>query len=169
VCSCIARGTCKASQAMPTASSTFIQTPVAPSLLAGFWAFSKRQDMTPSVALRLVAHHYMSRAGFEAPDYEPGSERRGDFENWARRRRKAIDADGISPVLIARVPPGFKQAFSEYASSSQQSSPVALRTIVEQVVISARIEPAELQVPKISEPRSERVATRFSKSEMAEL
>ena len=28
-------------------------------------------DLSPSVALRLVAHHYMSRAGFEVRDYDP--------------------------------------------------------------------------------------------------
>ncbi len=150
-------------------SSTFIRTPVAPALLAGFWAFSKRQDLSPSVALRLVAHHYMSRAGFEVGDYDAQVERRGDFQNWARRRRKAILEDGIHPVLIARVTPGFKEAFSQYATSCEQSAPAALRAIVQQVVASARIEPGELQLPKAPPRRSARVATRFSIEEMAEL
>ena len=150
-------------------ASAFIQTPVTPTLLAGFWAFSKRQDLSPSVALRVVAHHYMSRAGFAASDYEPSSERRADFENWARRRRRAILETGIQPVLIARVTPGFKQGFADYASSLERSAPTALRAIVAQVVANARIEPAELEVPRAPERRSERVATRFSKEEMGEL
>jgi len=150
-------------------ASKFIQTPVAPTLLAGFWAFSKRQDLSPSVALRVVAHHYMCRTGFEARDYDLASERRGDFHNWARRRRKAMVETGIHPVLIARVTPGFKEAFADYASSLEQSAPAALRAIVAQVVASARIEPAELEVPKTPERRSERVATRFTKEELAEL
>jgi len=150
-------------------SATFIQTPVEPALLAGFWAFSERNELSPSVSLRLVAHHVISRAGFTVDDYDPGSERRGDFQNWARRRRKAIKETGIRPVLIARVTAGFKDAFAQYASSRQESSPVALKAIVEQVVASARIQPAELDVPKVPALRSERVTTRFSKREMAEL
>ena len=158
-----------ANQAMPSTSSNFIQTPVPPALLAGFWAFSKRQDLSPSVALRVVAHHYVSQAGFETPDYEPRSERRCDFQNWARRRRRLIDTNGIYPVLIARVTPGFKDAFSQYARSREQSAPAALRAIVQQVVASARIEPEELEIPKAPALRSARVATRFSIEEMTEL
>ena len=64
---------------------------------------------------------------------------------------------------------GFKESFGDYAKSCRQSSPVALRAIVEQIVVSAKIEPAEVEVPRTPERRSERVATRFSIDEMTEL
>jgi NAD-dependent SIR2 family protein deacetylase len=44
-----------------------------------------------------------------------------------------------------------------------------LKAIVQHIVVSARIEPRPLQVPKAAERRSERVATRFSREEMAAL
>ena len=130
MCPCIARAGADARPIMATGSSSFIQTPVEPALLAAFWAFSERQDLSPSVALRLVAHHIIVKAGFVVEDYDPQAERRCDFQNWARRRRKAIDEDGIHPVLIARVTPGFKRGFGEFAKSRGQSSPVALKDLV---------------------------------------
>ena len=125
---------------MGTYSSSFIQTPVAPALLARFWAFAERQDLSPSVALRLVVHHVIVQAGFTVRDYDPQAERRCDFQNWARRRRRVIDENGIRPVLIARVTQGFKLAFGDYARSREQSSPAALKAIVQHIVVSARIE-----------------------------
>lgn len=152
--------------ATTTTSSSFIQTPVDPALLASFWAFAELQDLSPSVALRLVVHHILTRASYAIEDYDPHSERRHDFQNWARRRRKAIDETGIHPVLIVRVTQGFKRAFGDFARSRQQSSPAALKTIVKHVVVSARIDSRSPRVPKVAERRSERVATRFSREEM---
>lgn len=154
---------------MSSTPASFIKTPVEPELLAGFWAFARRNDLTPSVALRLVAHHAMGQAGFTAGDYDPGSERRGDFQLWERRRKKAIEEDGVQFVLIARVTPGFKEAFAQFAGSVGRSSPAALKAVVEQVVAAARIEASELDVPKAPEVRSERVTVRFSKQELAEI
>lgn len=154
---------------MAASPASFIQTPIAPALLAGFWAFAERQDLSPSVALRLVVHHVIGRAGFVVQDYDPQAERRCDFQNWARRRRRAIDENGIHPVLIARVTPGFKEAFGDFAQSREQSSPAALKAIVQHIVVSARIDPSVMRVPKTAERLSERIATRFSKEEMAAL
>ena len=154
---------------MSSIPASFIKTPVEAELLAGFWAFARRNDLSPSVALRLVAHHAMSQAGFTPDDYDPGSERRGDFQLWERRRKKAIAEDGVQLVLIARVSPGFKDAFARFASSVGRSAPAALKAVVEQVVAAARIEPAELEVPKAPELRSERITVRFSKEELAEI
>jgi hypothetical protein len=152
---------------MPTAA--FLKTLVDPATLGGFWVFCKRNDLTPSVSLRLVAHHAMSRAGFIADNYDPNTERRGDYHLWERRRRKAIDEEGVQPVLIARVSPGFKDAFARYASAAGVSSPVALRAIVDQVVKATHVEPSELEIPKQPEIRSERITVRFSKEELAEI
>ncbi len=154
---------------MPSTSATFLKTSVEAELLAGFWVFAKRNDMSPSVALRLVAHHAMTQAGFNADDYDPGAERRGDFQVWERRRSRAIAEDGVQLVLIARVSPGFKDAFARYASSIGRSSPAALKAVVQRVVAAARVEPAELEVPRAHEIRSERVTVRFSKDELAEI
>ena len=152
---------------MPSAS--FIQTPLEPALLASFWAFSERNDLAPSASLRLVAHHVVTRAGFQIDDYDPGTERRGDYQNWARRRHKAIDESGIRPVLIARVSPGFKDALARYASSLEQSPPVALKAIVKQVVASAKISAEDYVIPKRPELRSNRYAVRFSTEELRKL
>jgi hypothetical protein len=111
----------------------------------------------------------MTQAGFTAGDYDPGRERRGDFQLWERRRKKAIDEDGVQLVLIARVSPGFKDAFARFASAVGRSSPGALKAVVEQVVAAARVEPSELDVPKAPEVRSERITVRFSKQELAEI
>ena len=154
---------------MPSSPATFIKTAAEPELLAGFWAFARRNDLSPSVALRLIAHHAMSQAGFAPDDYDPAAERRGDYQLWERRRKKAIDEDGVQLVLIARVTPGFKDAFAKYANLSGRSSPAALKAVIEQVVVAARIEPAELEVPKAPKVRSERVTVRFSKEELAEI
>jgi hypothetical protein len=154
---------------MATASSSFIKTSVTPELLAGFWAFARRHDVVPSVALRLVAHHAMVQAGFTPADYDPDTERRGDFQIWERRRKKAIAGDDVQLVLIARAGPGFKDAFAQFASSLGRSSPAALKAVVEQVVTAARIEPAELEIPSAPEVRSERVTVRFSKQELAQI
>ena len=81
---------------MAASSASFIQTPLAPALLAGFWAFAERQDLSPSVALRLVVHHVIGRAGFVVEDYDPQAERRCDFQNWARRRCRAQLAHPLS-------------------------------------------------------------------------
>jgi Bacterial mobilisation protein (MobC) len=150
-------------------SSIFIQTPVQPALLGGFWAFCKCNDLSPSVALRMVVHHVLVRDGYAVGDYNPESERRGDFKVWQRRRARAIDEEGIHPVLIARVTPGFKDAFARYASAAGVSSPVALKAIVDQVVKATRVEPSEVEVPKQPEIRSERITVRFSKEELAEI
>lgn len=150
-------------------AANFIQTPLEPALLGGFWVFCKRNDLSPSVGLRLAVHHVLTRAGHVVDDYDPGSERRGDFNLWQRRRRKAIDEDGIKPVLIARVTPGFKDAFARYAGASGLSAPAALKAIVQQIVDATRVEPEELEIPKRTEIRSERVTVRFSKEELAEI
>jgi hypothetical protein len=154
---------------MATASSSFIKTSVEPELLAGFRAFARRHDLTPSVALRLVAHHAMVQAGFTPDEYDPDTERRGDFQVWERRRKKAIAEDDVQLVLIARVKPGFKDAFAQFASSLGRSSPATLKAVVEHVVTAARIEPAELEVPSAPVVRSERVTVRFSKQELAHI
>jgi len=150
-------------------SAAFLKTPVDPTTLGGFWVFCKRNNLTPSVGLRLVAHHAMGRAGFVVDDYDPNTERRGDYNLWDRRRKKTIQEDGVQPVLIARVTPGFKDAFTRYASDAGVSAPAALKSIVGQVVQATRVEPEELEIPKAPEIRSERVTVRFSKEEMAEI
>ena len=150
-----------------TVTATFLKTPIEPALLAGFWAFCARNDLSPSVSLRLVVSHVLTRAGYDAEDYDPGSERRNDYQQWARRRREVIDLNGVHPVLIARVTPGLKAAFQRYASARNQAVPAALKAIVKQVVASAQIEVGELTPPKAPELRSERVTVRFSKSEAA--
>lgn len=152
---------------MPATPATFLKTPVDPELLAGFWVFAKRNDLSPSVALRLVAHHVMTQAGFAAEAYDPGTERRGDFQAWARRRKRAIAEDGVQLVLIARVTSGFKDAFARYASSVGRSAPAALKAVVQQIVAATRVEAAELEVPKAHDVRSERITVRFSKEELA--
>jgi hypothetical protein len=149
--------------------SNFLQTPVDPVTLGGFWVFCRRNNITPSVGLRLVAHHAIGRAGFVAEDYDPNTERRGDYNLWERRRRKAITEEGVQPILIARVTPGLKDAFTRYVSAAGVSAPAALKAIVSQVVAATRIEPEELEIPKAPEVRSERVTVRFSKEEMAEI
>lgn len=143
-----------------------MKTPVEPELLAGFWAFSARNDLSPSVALRRVVAHLLTRSGYEIEDYDPASERTNDYEQWARRRREEIELDGANPVLIARVPPGMKAAFERYASARNESVPGALKTLVQYAVKSALIEVGELKPPKPPEVRSERVTVRFSKTEM---
>ena len=150
-------------------ASNFLQTPVDPVTLGGFWVFCRRNNITPSVGLRLVAHHAIGRAGFVAEDYDPNTERRGDYNLWERRRRKAITEEGVQPILIARVTAGFKDAFTRYASAAGVSAPAALKAIVGQVVTATRVEPDELEIPKAPEIRSERVTVRFSKEEMAEI
>ena len=149
--------------------AAFLKTRVEPELLAGFWVFAKRNDLSPSVALRLVAHHAMTQAGFKADDYDPGRERRGDFQSWQRRRRREIAEEGVQLVLIARVTSGFKDAFARYASSVGRSAPAALKGIVERVVAATRVQAAELEVPRAHAVRSERVTVRFSKDEFAEI
>ena len=104
--------------------------------------------------------------GYEAEDYDPGTERRNDYQQWARRRRDAIDLNGVHPVLIARVTPGLKAAFERYASARDQAVPAMLKAIVQHVVTSAQIKVGELTPPKPPELRSERVTVRFSKSEV---
>lgn len=125
--------------------------------------------MSPSVALRLVAHHAANQAGFDCGDYKPGLERRGDFLTWARRRRRTIQENGIHPVLIVRVTPGLKAAFSAYATSRGLSSPVALKSVVGRVVAAAKLDPTEFTPPKIAESRSARVTVRFSNDELARM
>ena len=154
---------------MSANSANFLQTPLPPGLLAGFWAFAEWNDVSPSVALRLVAHHVANQAGFECADYKPGLERRGDFQTWARRRRRMIQEDGIHPVLIVRVTPGLKAAFAAYATSRGLSSPVALKSVVGRVVAAAKLDPCEFTPPKIAESRSARVTVRFSNSELAQM
>ena len=145
---------------------TFLKAQIEPTLLAGFWAFCARNDLSPSVALRLVVAHVLKQAGYEAEDYDPATERRNDYQQWARRRREVIELTGVHPVLIARVTPGVKDAFARYASARNQSPPAALEAIVRQVVLSAQITVGEFTPPKAPEVRSERVTVRFSKSEM---
>ena len=111
----------------------------------------------------------MTQAGFTADDYDPGTERRGDFQDWERRRKGAIVEEGVQLVLIARVTPGFKDAFARYASSVGRSAPAALKDIVQRIVAATRVETAELEVPKAHKIRSERVTVRFSKEELANI
>ena len=149
-----------------TVPDTYLKTPLEPALLAGFWAFCARNDLSPSVATRLVVHHVLDRQGYRPEDYDPASERRNDYQQWARRRREVIEKDGVHPVLIARVTPGFKNSFDRYASARNQSTPAALKVIVQQVVTSAQITVGEYNAPKSPELRSERVTVRFSKTEL---
>jgi hypothetical protein len=143
--------------------TTFLKTSLEPALLAGFWAFSARNDLSPSVAA-----HVLSQAGYEMDDYDATTERTNDYAQWARRRREVIDLTGAHPVLIARVPPGMKKAFDSYASARNTKSPDALLALVKHVVKSAHIDMGELTPPKAPSLRAERVTVRFSTEEMEE-
>lgn len=147
--------------------ASFLQTPLEPPMLAGFWRFAELNDLSPSSALRLVVHRILEQANLSPDDYDPTKERRGNFQNWSRRRRKAIDENGIHPVLIVRVTPSFKEAFAQYAAARNESAPGALTAIVRHVLATAKIATADLPRLKVPERRSERVAVRFSKVEMA--
>ncbi|MET0413017.1 MAG: plasmid mobilization relaxosome protein MobC, partial [Polyangiaceae bacterium] len=122
--------------------------------------------LSPSVALRRVVAHVLAQAGYEIEGYDPSTERTNDYAQWARRRRQQIELEGAHPVLIARVPPGMKEAFDRYASARNDSAPSALLTLVKHVVKSAHIEVGELTPPKPPALRSERVTVRFSTDEM---
>ena len=64
---------------------------------------------------------------------------------------------------------GFKDAFARYASSIDRSPPVALKAIVQQIVTATRVEPEELDLPKATVMRSERLIVHFSKEELDEI
>lgn len=149
--------------------NAFLKTPVEPELLSRFFAFSEKNDLSPSVALRRVVFHVMAKGqeGFSLPDYDPSAERTNDFAQWARRRIGSTGAARSTPVIITRVTPGMKAAFEAFAAKRKQTAPAALKNIIEAVVASVPQEekrPLEVVIP---EPRSERVTVRFSKTEMA--
>lgn len=148
--------------------ANFIQTPVERELLAGFWVFCRNNSLSPSVGLRRVAHYAMTRAGFHTDDYDPDAERRGGFEIWQTKRRRAIEEEGVHPILIARVTPGFKDAFGRFSKSLGLSAPQTLKRIVQQVA-EAQPEEPNLEVPKAPKVRYSQVGIRFSADEMAEL
>lgn len=147
--------------------TAFLKTPLEPVLLAGFWAFSARNDLSPSVALRRVVAHVLNQAGYVVDDYDPSSERTNDYAQWARRRREKIELDGATPVLIARVPQGMKDAFGRYAAARDETSSSALLSLVKHVVKSAHIEGGEMSPPKAPPLRAERVTVRLSTEEVA--
>jgi hypothetical protein len=149
----------------PPLKTTFLKTPVEPELLAGFWAFSARNDLSPSVALRRVVAHVLSQSGYEIEDYDPTSERTNDYQQWARRR-KAIDERGTEPFVKARVTPGMKAAFDRYASARNATPAAALKALVQHIVRSAQIDAADITPPKPPPLRSERVTVRLSSEEM---
>ena len=146
----------------------YLKTPVEPELLAGFWAFSARNDLSPSVALRRVVAHVLSQSGYEIVDYDSTTERTNDYEQWARRR-KAIAARGTEPVVKARVTLGMKAAFDCYAAARDLAPAVALKALVQHVVRSAHIDAADMTPPRPPPLRSERVTARFSTEEMEAL
>lgn len=143
----------------------FLKTPVEPELLAGFWAFSARNDLSPSVALRRVVAHVLSQSGYEVNDYDPSTERTNDYQQWARRR-KAIEDRGSEPCVKARVTEGMKSAFDRYASARNATPAVALKALIQHVVRSAQIDAADITPPKPPSLRSERVTVRFSLEEI---
>jgi hypothetical protein len=143
----------------------YLKTPVEPELLAGFWAFSARNNLSPSVALRVLVHHVLTQAGYEVEDYDRVRERTNDYEQWARRR-KAIDERGTEPFVKARVPPGMRAAFARYASARNATVQAALKDLVRHVVRSAKIDASKLDPPKPPPLRAERVTVRFSTEEM---
>ena len=143
----------------------FLKTPVEPELLAGFWAFSAKNDLSPSVALRRVVAHVLSQSGYEIEDYDSGTERTNDHAQWARRR-KAISDRGTEPFVKARVTAGMKAAFDRYASARNMTPATALKSLVRHVVDSAKIDTSEMVLPESPPVRSERVTVRFSSEEM---
>jgi hypothetical protein len=146
--------------------SAFLKTPVEPALLASYWAFCERVDLSPSVSLRLVVWQLLKQAGYEVEDYDPKSERRNDYAQWARRRRPEIDENGANPVLITRVPPGMLAAFSRYASARNQGVAAAFKAVAEHVVRSAGIENGVLKPPEAPDVLSSRLTISLSKREM---
>lgn len=146
----------------------FLKTPVEPELLAGFWAFSARNDLSPSVALRRVVAHVLSQSGYEVDDYDPSTERTNDYQQWARRR-KAIEERGSEPFVKARVTAGMKDAFDRYASAKNATPAAGLKALVQHVVRSAQIDAGEMTPPKAPPLRSERVTVRFSTEEIQAL
>lgn len=144
----------------------FLKTPVEPELLAGFWAFSARNDLSPSVALRRVVAHVLAQSGYVVDDYDPDTERTNDHAQWARRR-KAIEDRGTEPFVKARVSPGMKAAFERYASARNSTPAAALKSLVQHIVRTAKIEAKEITTPKPPPIRSERVTVRLSMDEMA--
>jgi len=145
----------------------FLKTPVAPVLLAGFWSFCARNDLSPSVALRRVVAHVLTGAGYDIEDYDPGKERTNDYAQWARRRREKIDLEGVNPILIARVSQGMRGAFERYASARNLGVQDALHQIVRHAVHSANVGVGELTPPKAPPLRAERVTVRLSLDEMS--
>ncbi len=146
--------------------TAFLQTPVHPKLLAAFWSFAEQQDLSPSVALRRTVAHLLSQAGYSLDDYDPDAERTNDYVQWARRRRPQIQLDGPKPILIARVPPGMKTAFEQYAAARDRAPSDTLHALVQHVVRSAGIETGELTPPEPPPLRSERITIRLSPHEM---
>ena len=147
--------------------TAFLQTPVHPKLLAAFWSFAKQQDLSPSVALRRTVAHVLSCAGYPIDDYDPDRERTNDHVQWARRRRPQIAIDGANPVLIARMTPGMKAAFEQYATAHDRTSSDTLHALVQHVVRSAGIETGDLTPPKPPPLRAERLTVRLCTEEMA--
>ena len=145
--------------------TAYLEAPVEPALLAGFWAFSARSNLSPSVALRRVVGQALTKAGYEVDDYDAATERTNDYEQWARRR-KAVDERGTRPFVKARVSPGMRAAFEQFANACNASAPALLQRLVQHVVQSARIDVTELDLPKPPPLRSERVTVRFSLEEM---
>jgi len=145
--------------------TAYLEAPVEPALLAGFWAFSARNNVSPSVALRRVVGQALTKAGYEVDDYDAAAERSDDYEQWARRR-KTLDARGTRPFVKARVSPGMKVAFQRFASACNASAPVLLQRLVQHVVQTARIDVTELDPPKPPPLRSERVTVRFALEEI---
>ena len=143
----------------------YLKTPVEPELLAGFWAFSAGNDLSPSVALRRVVAHVLAQAGYEIDDYDSSAERTNDYEQWARRR-KAVADRGTAPFVKARVTAGMKEAFDRYASARNMAPAAALKALVQHVLRSARVDTTKISPPKPPPIRSERVTVRFSTSEM---
>lgn len=143
----------------------FLKTPVEPELLAGFWGFAARNDLSPSVALRRVVAHVLSQSGYEINDYDSVTERTNDYQQWARRR-KAVEDRGTEPFVKARVTEGMKVAFDRYACARNATPSVALKELVLHVVASAQIDTAAMTPPKPPALRSERVTVRFSLDEI---
>lgn len=149
--------------------TAFLKTPVEPQLLARFWAFAASNDLSPSVALRRVVSHVLTEAGYTLTDYDPSEERTNDYAQWARRRQGQIHTVGSQPILIARVSPGMKEAFDRFAGKRKETTPAALKKLIEKVVESVPHDSEGLAHIKTPDPRSERVTVRFSKTEMAAL
>lgn len=149
--------------------SLFLKTRIAPEIMRRFVSLSRRNKLNPSVTLRTAVASMLKNAGYQIADYFPEKERKGDFDQWAKKR--AIGKSGqLNPTLIVRVPEGMKLAFDDFAAKRNMASPELLKLVVGKLVANVTLDEndADLGVEE-PEPRSERITLRFSKKEVAAL